>query len=257
MQTHETIKLITDAFAGVSLGNGVSLREADVIDTYGDLEERAAARGQDELENWQQIPDEDIERFPDVFCFMDDDGLRFHLPVYMCFALRQYQDSQSRSVNAALYHLCAPECINGLLASLTRKQVDAVKAFLNRCLEIGDDCLDIDEVPLALGQWNGDNAATAELHALQASRIADAERMWEWFKLSGNVPCGRGGCHPKHALWSRAFFISACTIPFVLMAFYMFFRLRRDGWWWAIGVCSIAIAFVAFVLESYRSTKNL
>jgi hypothetical protein len=253
VQNHDTLKLITDAFARVSLGNGVSLREADVIDAYGDLEERAAARGQDELDNWQRIPDEDIESYPDVLCFMDDDGLRFHLPAYMCFALRQYQDSQSRSTNSAVFRLCDPDSIERLRTCFTEQQVDAVIAFLTACLETGDEWLGYETIPLALRQWNGDAAAAAELRAIQDSLWAG----WVGFKLGGNVPSGCGGRHPSPSLWSMVFFISAGAIPFVLMAFGIFLRQRHDGWWWIIGVCSIAIAYVAFVLESYRSTKNL
>jgi len=43
-QTDNAVNQIADAFADVSLGNGVSLREADVIDAYGTDDERASAR---------------------------------------------------------------------------------------------------------------------------------------------------------------------------------------------------------------------
>ena len=62
-QNHMSVKKIMDAFAEVSLGNGVSLREADVIGNYGTVNEKAAAREQDELDVWQRIPDEDIENY--------------------------------------------------------------------------------------------------------------------------------------------------------------------------------------------------
>ena len=60
-QTDNAVNQIADAFADVSLGNGVSLREADVIDAYGTEDERASAREQDELHDCERISDEDIE----------------------------------------------------------------------------------------------------------------------------------------------------------------------------------------------------
>ena len=53
-QTDDAVNQIVNAFAEVSLGNGVSLREADVIDDYGSANERAAARKHDEHHDWQR-----------------------------------------------------------------------------------------------------------------------------------------------------------------------------------------------------------
>ena len=173
----DAVKQIVDAFAEVSLGDGVSLREADVIDDYGTDDERAAARKQDELQDWQRIPDEDIENHSSVLCFMDDEGLRFHLPAYMRFTLRRYHESESMSTDSTLYQLCDPDCIKRLLACLTGQQIDAIKTFLNTCLAIGDDWLDISNLPLALRQWQGDEAAAEELQAVQAAQIAAAKQL--------------------------------------------------------------------------------
>jgi hypothetical protein len=188
MQTDEVIKQIVDAFADVALGNGVSLREADVIDDYGTDDERAAAREQDELLDWQRIPDEDIDDHSSVLCFMDDGGMRFHLPAYMRFTLRRYRESESMSTHSAIYRLCDPECIKRLLAYLTDRQIDALKTFLNACLEIGDDWLDVSNVPLALRQWQGDEAAADELQAIEHAQIASAKQLAENFsRLDPNL----------------------------------------------------------------------
>lgn len=176
-QINDAVDYIAYAFAGVTLGHGVSLREADVIDVYGTNDERTAAREQDELHDWQRIPDEDIETHSSVLCFMDDEGLRFHLPAYMRFSLRRYRESKSMSTDSTIYRLSDPDCIKRLLACLTDQQVDAIKMFLNTCLTIGNDWLDVSEVPLALRQWNGDEAAAEELKALQASQVAAAKKL--------------------------------------------------------------------------------
>ncbi len=180
-QNHMSVKKIMDAFAEVSLGNGVSLREADVIDNYGTVNEKAAAREQDELDVWQRIPDEDIENYSSALCFMDDEGLRFHLPAYMRFTLRRYRECETLSADATLCRLSDPELIKGLLAYLTEQQIDAIKTFLNTCVEIGDEWLDVTDVRLALCQWNGDERAADELHALQLAHLTAAKRIAEKF----------------------------------------------------------------------------
>lgn len=180
-ETDNAIKQIEAAFAEVLLGDGISLREADVIDDYGSNDERAAARKQDELRDWQRIPDEHIEYHSSALCFMDDEGLRFHLPAYMRFTLRRYRESESMSMDSTVYRLCDPDCIKRLLAHLTKTEVDAIKAFLTTCLEIGNDWLDVSNVALALRQWRGDEAAAEELQAVQVAQRDVADQLVENF----------------------------------------------------------------------------
>jgi hypothetical protein len=180
----DAVNEIVDAFADVLLGNGVSLREADLIDGYGTDRERAAAREQDEHSDWQRIPDEDIENHSSVLCFMDDEGLRFHLPAYMRYTLRRYRESESMSTDFTIYRLSDPACIERLLVYLTDHQVNAIKSFLNACLEIGGDWLDVSNVPLALRQWQGDEEAARELQAVQA---ATRKQVTEWRGLDADL----------------------------------------------------------------------
>lgn len=76
---------IASAFAGVELGDGVSLHESAVIDNYGTDEERLAARTLDEKHDWHKVIDD-----PELtllfslgyggLCFLDAEGFRFYLP---------------------------------------------------------------------------------------------------------------------------------------------------------------------------------
>ena len=277
-QTDNAVNQIADAFADVMLGNGVSLREADVIDGYGTSDERAAARKQDEFHDWQRISDGDIENYSFALCFMDDEGLRFHLPAYMRFTLRRYHESESASIDAAIYRLSDPDCIERLLVYLSDQQVDAIKVFLNTCLEIGDDWLNISSVPLALRQWHGDQAAAKELQALEDANLAVAEQiaqnLWadqellqkcisgeltddeqqEVFALIRNATgeCSSGGPRPKPAIWSAALLMLVCVTPYVALGCFLYFRLRQDGMWWLVGVGGVVIAFVASLLDLRR-----
>ncbi len=172
------ILAIEESFVGVRLGDGISLREADVIDDYGSESERAEARASDEKEDWRRIPDELIERYPDVLCFMDEAGLRFHLPAFMRFTLRRFETSESRSIDSAIFRLCNPDTIETLRVNLTHAQSAAVLQFLARCKEIEDHSSTTEsEIDLAIRQWQGDEAAARELKEIAENRSRLAEEI--------------------------------------------------------------------------------
>jgi hypothetical protein len=121
------IERIERAFSGVRLGAGVSLREADVIDDYGTDAERKKARAQDELDDWKQIPEDLISRYYSCLCFFDAEGMRFHLPAYMRFAMMHYRDSDSASIDFTIYALGYGD---DRFSLLTAPQRAAVRHFL-------------------------------------------------------------------------------------------------------------------------------
>jgi len=130
------IDAIEDAFGGVQLGDGISLREAIVLDRYGTDEERHRARLQDELGDWRRIPDETIASYSASLAFLDPKGMRFHLPAFMRFALRHYQRSDSASIDYTIYLLdCAPgsgaEAVDFVFEKATGEQ----RALLGKALE--------------------------------------------------------------------------------------------------------------------------
>ncbi|MDX2240404.1 MAG: DUF6714 family protein [Leptolyngbyaceae cyanobacterium bins.302] len=82
------IEKITLAFQDVVLEDGVSLHEARALDDYQDPK---LARQVDAHIPWQEIPDEWIEKFHDVFAFMDAKGFRHAIPAYMIWCLKLNQ----------------------------------------------------------------------------------------------------------------------------------------------------------------------
>ena len=102
---NKLIREIQEAFAGVSRAGGVTIHEAEIIDYYGSSEERARARTLDTDARWEDVPAEVIEELC-VFPFLDPIGLRYYLPAYMIWSLRNYSTSESLSVDAALNELC-------------------------------------------------------------------------------------------------------------------------------------------------------
>ncbi|MEL7118806.1 MAG: DUF6714 family protein [Bacteroidota bacterium] len=146
------IQSIHKAFAGVRLGRGVSWREADVLDSYGSNEERKLARAKDEQRDWSKIPFSLIGamQYQNVLPFLDTAGLKFYLPICMIYVLSNYKESQSLISDSLMYTLARASTINELKKALNESQISCVIDFLNICMEIGDDYLDIKDLPMAL-----------------------------------------------------------------------------------------------------------
>jgi len=132
------------AFGGISLGDGIGILEAWAIDRCVSEKERQRARSSDIRSDWTLVPDEMIETHYSALSFMDREGLRFALPAYMRFAVRNFDKSQSLSVDAPIYSLgsggpAAPDDPDIFSAS----QRIAIARFLRfMVLEVGDDYVD-------------------------------------------------------------------------------------------------------------------
>ena len=105
---HEVIAAIRAAFDGVERG-AVTLHEADVMDSYGSAEERAAARLLDTDRVWEQVQAEDIERFSSALCFLDAEGFRYYIPAYMVWTL----DNETTGASSRNSTLCRLERLGG------------------------------------------------------------------------------------------------------------------------------------------------
>jgi hypothetical protein len=81
-------RVIEAAFAGVTLGGGVGLQEAQGLDDYADAETCATYRANDEKEDWQRIPVETLNDCYSSLSFFNAEGMRFHLPAYLLADLR-------------------------------------------------------------------------------------------------------------------------------------------------------------------------
>ncbi len=79
---------ISAAFAGVRLGGGVGLLEAQGLDDYASAEERKVLRERDEKEDWTTLSAEALNHANSSLSFFDAEGMRFHLPAYLIADLR-------------------------------------------------------------------------------------------------------------------------------------------------------------------------
>ena len=113
---HEVIAAIRAAFDGVERG-AVTLHEADVMDSYGSAEERAAARLLDTDRVWEQVPAEDVERFASALSFLDAEGFRYYIPAYMVWTL----DNDSTGDSSAFSTLCHLERLDEREATFVKR----------------------------------------------------------------------------------------------------------------------------------------
>ena len=152
------IKQITKAFEGVTRDGGVSLHEARAIDDYEGAQGRAKARKKDTDCRWQDVPDEWIEYFYDVFSFFDAKGFRYYLPAYMIWLLKNYRSSQSNSVDCTIYALSVYEGVDdpyNRFRLLNAEQSKAVCSFLKFMATYCADWVDAQAARRALNQYWG------------------------------------------------------------------------------------------------------
>ena len=94
----QIIAAIVEAFQDVRRDGGITIHEADVIDSYGFHGTREAARQKDTEIHWQEVPSEKLEKLSEVFPFLDSKGFHFYIPAYMKWSLENLHSRTSDSV---------------------------------------------------------------------------------------------------------------------------------------------------------------
>lgn len=144
---------IEQAFGGVELGGGLSMHQAGAMDLLLEPEEVLQARVLDPEARWQDIPDDRLDEFHFALTYMDPEGLRFHLPRFMVFALEN-PGLDSPAVDAAVY-ACdfGEEMKQEVLAqfnAMSRKQMRTIAQFLAHIAEGKDEDYDVMIAAMAL-----------------------------------------------------------------------------------------------------------
>ena len=124
-QRAELCAIIEAAFAGVRLGNGVGLQEAQGLDDREDDATLSAYRAEDEKEDWRRIAAEKLNQCWTSPSFFDAEGMRFHLPAYLVADLRGLyrQDFDIPLTNGGAHQ-------QGIFSLLDAAQRNAVRAYL-------------------------------------------------------------------------------------------------------------------------------
>jgi hypothetical protein len=140
--------LIQDAFAGVKLGNGVGLMQAQGLDDYADSATCASYRAHDEKDDWRRISPDALNRCFSSLSFFEAEGMRFHLPAYLIGYL---QDTFKGEIMFTLTHL--NEYSEKQFALLSGIQRNAVRAFLEFHLEDPGSSIHHVDISRALSEY--------------------------------------------------------------------------------------------------------
>jgi hypothetical protein len=87
------------AFRGVTLGPGMSLRQAQLADRYQDAVTKAssASPGPGEIvHDWSKVPLDELER--DCTAHLDAAGFRYYIPALMLSVLNHYDSASMRVI---------------------------------------------------------------------------------------------------------------------------------------------------------------
>jgi hypothetical protein len=148
-EENRVLNLVRSAFRDVRLGDGVGLLQGQGLDDYADDRTLADYRSKDEKHDWSSIPVEDLDRCYSSLSFFDAEGMRFHLPAYLCADLQG-----ALGIADVIFHLTYFE-LQGTsrFENLNDAQRNAVREFL--LLRLSDPHYEFDhaEIELALREY--------------------------------------------------------------------------------------------------------
>lgn len=145
--------LIREAFAGVRLGEGVGLRQAQGLDDYADAQTCAQYRADDEQDDWQRLTPEALNACYSSLSFFDAAGMRFHLPAFL---VAEIQGLYLQDLVFQLAHL--NDYSRAQYALLSSAQRQAVRAYLLQLLDDERCAFDRPHILRALEEYWTDDA---------------------------------------------------------------------------------------------------
>jgi hypothetical protein len=150
----QVCRVIETAFAGVTLGKGVGLREARGLDQYADAATLAAYRATDAKDDWRRITSESLQHCYSSLSFFDAEGMRFHLPAFLLADLRD-----EFGFGMAFCLTYPSDYSKDKLSLLSPAQRAAVRAFLVHILDDPDYEYERPEIRRALAEYWTDKPA--------------------------------------------------------------------------------------------------
>ena len=120
-QAQQVVGELRAAFAGVALGDGVGLYQAQGLDDYAEQAELERLRLSDEKEDWTRISAAALNECNSSLSFFDPPGMRFHMPAFLI------ADICGDFHFGVDYHLCNPGDRYSLLSPQQRA---AVRQFM-------------------------------------------------------------------------------------------------------------------------------
>jgi len=101
MNPDELRDLLTAAFRGVTLDGGISIRQGEVCDNYGEGvtdEEFEAIPRSEVTAVWTALPLDELERYP-YLAYLDSKGFRYYIPAFLLSLLQDAQGASMRVIS--------------------------------------------------------------------------------------------------------------------------------------------------------------
>jgi hypothetical protein len=137
LQPHPIVNIICDAFEGVRLGKGPSLRQTYIMDNYGEddsgkrlsHQQFERLKNEDEINQWKavKIVDFDVYRY---FSYCDAESFRFYIPARMIYGLAATWWELMWDLNPIERFQGAREYLLNKYSLLNDEQRHAVASFL-------------------------------------------------------------------------------------------------------------------------------
>ena len=99
MNKTELRLIIEKAFVNVTLGDGISILQSEVIDKYGEGytdTEFAALPRKEITEDWRKLTLSDLNRCQ--IAYLDDKGFRYYIPALMCSIWESFDRNEMRVI---------------------------------------------------------------------------------------------------------------------------------------------------------------
>jgi hypothetical protein len=134
---HKIEAAIREAFAGVHLGGGVSLVEAEAIDGYYErmsLAEAHRLRQFEITDNWTALATSELDS--ENLAHLDPEGLRYYLPAFMLRVLDDYQPGEMWCIGTMARLDQRDPHPFGFIELLTNAQRAAIAAYVEALPEL-------------------------------------------------------------------------------------------------------------------------
>ena len=134
----QIIREIYRAFENVTLEDGVGLWEGLAQDNYLQGKEYENLKVKDERLDWQKIPIVDIYKCSSSISFHDAKGMRFHLGLYLLFALDVFLEEEDALYANKNFKLSPPEIqfalVYNLESNYSRKRFSLLNKVQIQCI---------------------------------------------------------------------------------------------------------------------------
>ena len=134
MRGEELKKIIETAFAGTTLGGGISLEQSKVIDNYGrDTTPEAFGHlpKKEVTGDWRKIPVSRLDE-ADALAHLDAEGFRYYIPALMLRLLENYDRSSMMCIGTLSSLYPKTDDDKYLYSRLSELQNSAIALFLKR-----------------------------------------------------------------------------------------------------------------------------